>query len=142
MKITRTQLRSIIKEATGRGPNKFQREVAMLEQQYPKSVAWSKDEEDIMMTHWKHVTDPRNGKSPYRNLEKAIVYDALASAGPDVSFSRVGKLLGKIRKALGTGTILDAYEQQGRAPIVQALEDIGMLGYESDTLRAPADRYY
>jgi hypothetical protein len=80
----------------------------------------------------------RLAKNPRLDLEKAVVYKTLTDNGPDVSWELLGRLLPRVRKAVG-GDILAAFQSN---TLYTALDKLGMFGPSSDKLRYEGDKYY
>lgn len=111
-----------------------------LESEYPAAVAMSKAADPSSMLSWDRISTSRD---PKRELEAAVVYDVLSTYGPDVSYTRVKKLLRSVSAAVRSfsdcADILDCYES---GELENVLDEMGMFGTDSDQLRDDGNKFY
>jgi hypothetical protein len=95
--------------------------LAKVIERYPRAVTRSKQQASSSYGSWDAVVTSRN---PVLELEKLAVHDTMSVAGADVSYVRIGRLLQKIRRAVGRGGILGSYES---GQLQEVLENLGLL---------------
>jgi len=67
-------------------------------------------------------TDVKKSMNPVLELEKAVVYNVLSHHGPDVDYTRIGRVLPRIRRK--AGDVLKAFET---GKLLGIMEDTGFF---------------
>ena len=126
--LLRLAVRGMLEEAVRRGgARKGSRgrsgagALAKMIERYPRAVARSKQQSSSSYGSWDAVVTSRN---PVLELEKLVVHDTFATAGIDVSYVRIGRLLPKIRRGTGRSGVLGAYESD---QLRELLQSIGLI---------------